>query len=236
MDGNNFMKLNIKELLDFFDDKKDSQKGDAGALMAIFGEDLNASAYKHFRKNKVEILEDRVNQGLKKEKRLDRWILDKKNKKLFQCEIKSCAATAIGGKQLKSDAGDEEIKKVTSYHCNRELENIFSKRVKHPNSITKVLLKMRSPERYRNISKIEPLLIYWMPITFDKKGLNPWSILPIRPLHLSIKTEFPKLGIFSVSLYLRQLYKKGKGKRFIDLDMPHFDHRMRIIKKIQNQK
>ena len=54
------MKLNIKELLDFFDDRKDSQKGDANALMAILGEDLNASVYKHFRANKIDILEESV--------------------------------------------------------------------------------------------------------------------------------------------------------------------------------
>lgn len=230
------MKLNIKELLDFFDDKKDSQKGDANALIAILGEDLNASVYKDFRKNKVEILEESISQGSKKEKRLDRWILDKKSKKLFQCEIKNWAATAIGGKQLKSNANDEETKKVVKYYWNRELNNNLSKRVKHPNGVTKVLLKMRPPNGYRNISKIEPLLIYWMPISSDKKGLNPLSILPVKPLHLSINPNFSKLHIFSVSLYLRQLYKKGKGRKFIDLDMPHFEHRIKILTKFQNKK
>ncbi|MDO8513925.1 MAG: hypothetical protein Q7S50_00050, partial [bacterium] len=57
------MRLNIKELLDFFDDKKDSQRGDANALMSILGEDLNASAYRHFRRNKVDILNDSVLPG-----------------------------------------------------------------------------------------------------------------------------------------------------------------------------
>ena len=82
------MKLNIKELLDFFDDKKDSQKGDANALIAILGEDLNASVYKDFRKNKVEILEESISQGSKKEKRLDRWILEKKIKNYFNVRLK----------------------------------------------------------------------------------------------------------------------------------------------------
>lgn len=230
------MKLNIKELLDFFDDKKDSQKGDANALIAILGEDLNASVYKSFRENKVEILEESISQGSKKEKRLDRWILDKKNKKLFQCEIKNWAATAIGGKQLKSNANDEETKKVVKYYWDRELNNNLSKRAKHPNGVTKVLLKMRPPNRYKNISKIEPLLIYWMPISSDKKGLNPLSILTVKPLHLSINPNFSKLHIFSVSLYLRQLYKKGRGQKFIDLDMPHFEHRIKILTKFQNKK
>lgn len=230
------MKLNIKELLDFFDDKKDSQKGDANALIAILGEDLNASAYKNFRENEVEILEESVSQGLKKEKRLDRWILDKKNKKLFQCEIKNWAATAIGGKQLKSDANYEEINEVVKYHWRRELNNNFSKRVKHPNGVTKVLLEMKSPDEYRNMSKIESLLIYWMPISSDKKGLNPLSVLSVEPLKRVIDTKFSKLHIFSVSLYLRQLYKKGNGQNFINLDMPHFEHRIKILTKFQNKK
>ena len=50
------------------------------------------------------------------------------------------------------------------------------------------------------------------------------------------KSKFSKLHIFSVSLYLRQLYKKGEGQKFIDLDMPHFEHRIKILTKFQNKK
>jgi len=227
------MKLNIKELLDFFDDKKDSQRGDASALMAILGEDLNSSVYKHFRKCKVEIINDPVLPGTNKGQILDRWIVDKR--KLYQCEIKNWGATAIGGKQLRSDAGDEDIKKVSDYHWKRELGSHFSNKSEQPNRITKVLLKMKPPDKYSGISKIEPLLIYWMPISSDKKGLNPLSILSIKPLGLKIGTKFSKLYIFSVSLYLRQLYRKGKGQKFIDLDMPHLEHRMEILAKFQGK-
>ena len=96
------MKINIKELLDLFDDKKESEKGDANAIMSILGEDLNAAAYRHFRKDEVDILKENVVQGFQGGKHLDRWILDKKENRLFQCEIKNWAATAIGGKSLKS--------------------------------------------------------------------------------------------------------------------------------------
>jgi len=235
------MKLNIKELLDFFDDKKDSQKGDANALISVLGEDLNASVYKNFRNNEVKILNESVTLNKKKDdgtrgKELDRWIVDRKNRKLFQCEIKNWAATAIGGKRLKSNASDEETKKIVKYYWDRELNNNLSKRAKHPNGVTKVLLKMEPPNGYRNISKIEPLLIYWMPISSDKRGLNPLSILPVKSLHLSINPNFSKLHIFSVSLYLRQLYKKGRGRKFIDLDVPHLEHRIKILTKLQNKK
>jgi hypothetical protein len=219
------MKLDIKELLDFYDDKKDSKKGDANALMAMFGEDLNASSYKHFRDNKVDILEDPVVQGFKGGKQLDRWILDDENNKLFQCEIKNWAATAIGGKQLKSDASEEEIKEIVEYHRDN-LHRVLSNKVKHPSGVSKVFLKMKTPERYKML-KVEPLLIFWMPISFDK--LESSSNVSISSLGLP--TEFSKLYIFSVSLYLRQLYKNGIG--FIDLGMPHLDHRIKILSKLQ---
>lgn len=228
------MKLNIKELLDFLDDKKDSQRGDPTALIAVFGEDLNASAYKHFRKNNVEILNDPVLTGNKKGKRLDRWILDKKNNKLFQCEIKNWAATAIGGKILKSDASNDETRKVVEYYWKRELNNNLSNKGVHPNLVTKVLLKMKLPREYGSIPKVEPLLIYWMPISSDINGSNPLSVISVKSLNLLIKTEFLKIHIFSVSLYLRQLYKKGKGQKFIDLDTPHFEHRMKLLNRLKN--
>ena len=229
------MKLNIKELLDFFDDARDSRKGDANALIAMFGEELNASVYKHFKKDKVEILPDSVLPGTKKGKRLDRWIFDKKAKKLYQCEIKNWAATAIGGKRLKLDANNEEIKEVIDHYWKRELNRRFSKEVEHPNGVSKVLLKMKLPKGYSDVKKVEPLLIYWMPIYLDKKGLNPFSVIPIKSLHVRIKTTFLKLYIFSVSLYLRQLYKNGKGQKFIDLDMSHLDRRIKILNKLQNK-
>lgn len=228
------MKLNIKELLDFFDDKIDSKKGDASALMAILGEDLNASAYKHFREDKVEILNDSVLPGTNKGKRLDRWIIDKENSTLYQCEIKNWAATAIGGRQLKSNASDEETIRVVDYYWKQQLSNDLSSKGEHPNGVTKVLLKMNPPEKNKYVSKIEPLLIYWMPISSNINKLEPLSIVPVVSLELPVETEFSTLYIFSVSLYLRQLYRQGE--RFINLDMPNFEHRMEILTKFQNEK
>jgi hypothetical protein len=222
------MRLNIKEILDFFDGIKDSQKGDANAVSTILGEDLNASSYKHFRKGGVNILNDSVLLGGKNGKRLDRWIVDIKRKKLYQCEIKSWAATAIGGKKLETYASNEKIKTVAKYHWDREQKISFSKNISHPNGVSKVLLPMRPPVRYKNF-KIEPLLIYWMPISSDKKGLNPLSFITNFPF----KTTFLKLHIFSVSLYFRAYIKSGK--KYIDLDMPNFEHRMKILRKIQNK-
>ena len=224
------MRLNIKELLDFFDGKKDSQKGDANSLMAILGEDLNVAIYKDFRKNKVEVLEDSVLTGLKKGKRLDRWVLD--GKKLYQCEIKNWAATAIGGKKLEAEADPKEIKEVSSYHWERELKTNLSDEADYPNGVNKVLGKMKPPVKCESFN-VEPLLIYWMPITADSNGLDPLSVLSLKTLpNLAKNTKFSKLDIFSASLYLRQLYKQGKGQKFIDLDLPNFNRRLKLLTKL----
>ena len=225
------MKFNIKGLLDFFDDKKDSLKGDPNALIAMFGEELNAAVYKHFRRDKVEVLECSVVPGTNKGHRLDRWILDKENNKLLQCEIKNWAASAIGGKRLISDATDEQIKAVVSYYWKHQLRESFSNKKEQPNGITKVLLKMKYPAGYENISKIEPLLIYWMPISSDENTLEPFSTVSLSNFDLPmITTEFSELHIFSVSLHLRQLLKR---QSYIDLDLPHLKRRLKTLANLQ---
>lgn len=224
------MKLNIKELLDFFDDTP--SRGNASAIVGMLGEDLNAAVYRHYSDNNVEVLEDSVVQGFKGGKNLDRWILDTKKNRLYQVEIKSWSATAIGGRRLKHDAGDEETLRIARYYWDQQMNSSFSKEKKHPNNVSKVLLKMKHLENRTNISVVESLLLFWMPITSDRVGLNPVSKITIEHLHSVIETEFKELTIFSVSLYLRQLYKKGMGEKFIDLELPHFKERMNILARL----
>ena len=70
-----------------------------------------------------------------------------------------------------------------------------------------------------------------MPITNDKTSLNPLSYIFVKKLKLSIKSPFPTLYIFSVSLYLHSLLKEGK--KTIELDLPNFTHRMKILESFQ---
>ncbi len=224
------MKLNIKDLLDFFDDQVDSKKGDANAIISMMGEELNAAVYKHFRNNEVKLLDDPVTQGTKRGHRLDRWIVD--GSQLLQCEIKNWAATAIGGARLRSDANDDEIKKIVEHYWKGQLKTDLSGEKEHPNGVTKVLIPMKRPAGYETF-KINPLLIYWMPISSDERGLNPLSIIAVKTLNLPNEmNKFLDLYVFSVSLYLRQIYQKGKGSSLIDLDLPNFMRRIEILDKL----
>ena len=218
--------------MDFFDDRKDSERGDANALITLLGEELNASTYKHFRKDKVEILNRAPSFGTKKGNRLDRWIVDRENNRLLQCEIKNWAASAIDGKRLKSDASDEDTRRVVEYNWKNQLNVQLSNNIKHPGKVSKVLLKMKLPKEHETL-KTEPLLIYWMPISLDRNGKEPLSKISVKMLGLPIESTFTNLYIFSVSLYLRQLYKNGKGEKDINLDMAHLERRIKILNKLK---
>jgi hypothetical protein len=232
----NKMEISIKKIIEFFDDKSDHHKGDVNAVVSVLGEDLNIAIYEHFRKNKIDILENSVTQGFRGGKYLDRWVVDKKENILWQCEIKNWSATAIGGKELKINARPDSVREVVNYYWNREFEDggSFSKKPKekHPNGVSKALLEMKKPRGYEK-SKVSPLLIYWMPISLNSINLSPLSVVSVKKLDLPIATKFKKLYIFSVSLYLRQLYKKGQLS--IILDMPAFERRLGILKTLSKK-
>jgi hypothetical protein len=171
-----------------------------------------------------------VTQGTKSGHRLDRWIVD--GNLLHQCEIKNWAATAIGGKQLKSDANSLEIGAIAKEHWDQQLKSDLSEFGNHPNGVTKVLLKMKPPDKYKSL-EVAPLLIYWMPISPDKEELNPLFLVPVENFNLPMKNIFSKLSVFSVSLYLRQLYNAGSGEKIIDLEMPKFEHRTKIMERFK---
>lgn len=237
------MKLNIKELLGFFDDGTES-RGHASAIVGVLGEDLNASVFKHYleeKGSKVIIFDGPVTQGTKIGLRLDRWIyVESKDstKTLYQCEIKSWSATAFGGRSLAINIDEENLRNISQYHWGRQ-KNVFSTSTM-PNYLSKVLLKM-NPHRNNNLKQYlekqkinydqKPLLIYWMPISSDNKDSKPFFNEKVFNLGIRFPSSFKNIDIFSVSLYFR--YLLGEGKEYIDLEMPHFEHRMKVITKFQ---
>jgi hypothetical protein len=229
------MKINIEEAIKFFDDTPDGG-GLASSIVGLIGEDLNAWAFKHFmeseNKAEVKILTDIVTTGSKKGKRLDRWIYVKEKSKetLYQCEIKNWSSTAIGGRRLKLDADLINKQQVAQYYWNHQLttelmDNNF------PGIVTKVLLdNMIVPDRYNKV-EVNPLVIYWMPIS-NTDQLNPYFKVPVSTINNSkIRTKFKDLNIFSVSLYLRGLLEKSNKKELI-IDLPNVKNRLDALNKI----
>lgn len=205
--------------------------------MGMIGEELNACAFKHYMDAKghsARILLDekgkpiRTTQGTQRGKRLDRWIVVNREGKqvLYQCEIKNSSSTAIGGRCLKVEADEDEIRRTAHYNWSRDARTAFSDRV-FPNNLTKVFVKMKLPKGYK---RALPLLIYWQPIS-NSNNLKPFFAIPIsRFKNTAIKTGFRKLYIFSVSLYFRQLLKNNK--KVVSFDMPISEYRIKILKSL----
>lgn len=233
------MNINIEKLINFLDNPKKGDNKHASAIIGILGEDINAAAFTNYLKRhnngKVVILNQSPRPGTKKGKRLDRWIYVKENKNkkevLYQCEIKNWAASAIGGKKLPIDSSKEEIKRVADFNWKRQIKKHFQDKKEQPNLLTKVLLTMKSPEQYSKI-KIEPLLIYWMPVLKLDGDLNPLFSISVKNLNMLNfpDSSFDVLNIFSVSLYLRNLL--DNGVKTFSFCMPDAERRIEILNDI----
>lgn len=251
---NNEVQLNVKEILRFFDEKKSENKGHVSSVIALVGEDLGAGLFQHYLREQehyhnVEILRDPnghtvgCSTGKKTGPRLDCWIYveDKKGKQfLFQTEIKSWSAYAVGGNKLEVDASDKVIKEFAIDRWERYKKEFFKpqaikdekkrkKKEENAKKVLKVLKEMKPPdiEEYKDLKPV-PLLILWVVIhpkgkkesyflhSFDKLPKLLWG-----------KPIAKKIHFFSVSMYLRSL--RDKGKKTIKIEMPSFASRVKWI-------
>lgn len=213
----------IESLLSFLDNPDIADRKHASSIVGVIGEDLAAGVYVHYRKLYVHVLhEENVTEGNKGGKWLDRWIADDGNKILYQCEIKSWSASAIGGHNLDIDAPTEEIKRVASHYMMGLNKNFVSEQ--QPNHVTKVLKNMKPLKGVDYTAyTVKPLLIVWMPVMNESEILTP--SFEIRDLPEF--SEFDSLEIFSVSLYLRELL--AVGIKEIEIDAPSIKRRMSLL-------
>ena len=230
------MKINIKQILHLFDEKAGNNelKGHATSVTGFLGEDLNAAVFVHYGKSmgaKVKLLPNNVTTGKQKGPRLDRWIFWQKNESiLYQTEIKSWSSWAIGSKPLLLMAKDDEIARAAEKDWERELKEDYNKKNTH-GRVSKVLKKMIVPEDFRK-KKIEPLVIHWRVI--NPSGIEPFFKFPVKKLDIKFETNFSNINYFSVSLYLRKLLKKGK--KYIKVEIPHVEERLKIVNNLLRKK
>lgn len=234
------MKLNLKSLLTFLDDPRIGDNKHSSAITGVIGEDLNAAAFVHYLGKdgtwETAISVDSPTPGTRTGKRLDRWIRTRNKKTgeqiLYQCEIKNWAASAIGGHRLPVDCSEEEVRQAAAHYWKGQLKNHFQDSGQ-PNNVTKVLLPMKLPEQYIGL-RVEPLLIYWMPMSNSGKGNpEPFFRIPISELGLPnafVRAPFETLNIFSVSFYFRELLKSGE--KTLSLVLPNAERRVEVFSEI----
>ena len=212
------LRINVKRLLEFFDEKPGESVGHATAIVGVIGEDLGASLLKHYlectRNAKVSILPGTPKTGNKKGPRLDRWVdvvWPDGSGRLFQTEIKNWSAHAIGGRPLKVNASPDEVATFGIEHWQGHVKSMHNQW----KPIYKVLTPMKKPRDVDLSHTVEPLLIYWWVI--HPEGLNESFFSH----DLDASTEFSRLWLFSMSSYLR-----GLNEDAIELEMPHAAKRM----------
>jgi hypothetical protein len=215
------MKIAPKKIIEFFDERAKSESHDGSdvtAIIGLLGEDLLLGILQHYWKSnegaESKILTYKCNRGSLKGSRLDGWLLKKSRGKgeLYQVEVKNWAVYAIGGKELKSNATEQELQSYSKRNWN----NIFASETIPGKHISKVLEPMKRPRGYENITPI-PLLCFWFYIGESIK--SPYS----KRRYLNGKA----VHVFSASAYLRMLKDD-----YIDIIMPRAERRMRLISKL----
>ena len=247
-DAISLVKIGVKDLLCFFDEKPDGSEGHA---TGIVGEDLNTACFQHYLKSRgarVSVLKapksnkpHRVNRGNGKGPWLDRWIeVDWPcgAKTVFQTEIKNWSAHAIGGKKLSVSASSEEI---TKYKQTRWEGHWVVQRHASREAITaKVLVRMKPPNGVDE-EIIRPLLIFWEALgPQDQADSHLFRInAPTCDFPFELPGKWPdphespdlwmfsELWVFSVSSYLRSIQNTS-----IELDMPNAAARLQILNRL----
>lgn len=144
-------KLNLRELLNFYDHRVPSSNHHASAINAVLGEDLAVALLVHYLKGLglgVIVLGEVCTQGTRRGYRLDKWIAfeSASESAIYQVEIKNWSAHSIGGKSVKPDA-DEDF--MREFRLSRWLYQFnVEAQIPSQKETLKVLTKMRVPAEF----------------------------------------------------------------------------------------
>ncbi len=221
-------KLNIKNIVEFFDHKDALDGKHASSISGLLGEELAAGLLNHYLENdncQVEILPEKPTEGKRKGKWLDRWIKVNKNNSTtyYQTEIKNWCSHSLGGQAIPLNSTDEEL---IRYAHNRFYEQWDSQQQKfNDEKVAKVLKVMKTPSMANLTSdKIQPLVCYWFPILSNSQK----EVTPI--FTIACSGSFETLTFFSMSVYLRQLLRRKIET--LEVPMPLFEERKNKLEKM----
>ncbi len=241
--------INVDEILSFFDEKPDWADRHSAAIVAMLFEDLAAATLQHcLIKNgatAVNIRPEPVTTGQKRGPWLDRWIeadLCDGTKAIFQTEMKSISAQALGHKTIALDATSAVFEQHEQENWDRQWDP--DKYTLIHQRIAKVLIPMRRPPGTEHRTLL-PLLICWNPMKpvecaqrkdqvdgghlFSVTGVTYQFTFP-KPHSWKINPKFTDLWVFSVSSYLRSIRHEIAGP--LELTMPNAAQKMRALQRV----
>jgi hypothetical protein len=218
-------RLNLRELLNFYDYTVESSNTHASAVNAVLGEDLAVAFLLHYFKSLgygVLALDQACTQGTKKGSRLDKWIAVQSASEsvIYQVEIKNWSAHSIGGNVVERPDDPDYMREFRVKRWNYQFDAM--KKVPSQAGALKVLTKMRVPDQYSNTHSQQPLLCFWEPLHQhgDSEALFEVEV---------VSEAFTQLKVFSMSNYVSLLLKTSET---LEVEMPDADARIDWMQKL----
>ena len=211
-------RLNLRELLNFYDYRVESSNTHASAVNAVLGEDLAVALLLHYFKSLgygVLALDQACTQSTKKGSRLDKWIAVQSASEsvIYQVEIKNWSAHSIGGRVVERPDDPDYMREFRVKRWNYQFDSV--KKVPSQAGALKVLTKMRVPGQYSNTHSQQPLLCFWEPLHQhgDSEALFEVEV---------VSEAFAQLKVFSMSNYVSLLLRTTET---LEVEMPDADAR-----------
>jgi hypothetical protein len=214
--------LNIRQILQFFDEDKEATKH-SNAIKTIIGEELMlALLLEYFKQEEIyaSIIAQPCTTGKKKGYRLDAWVKVQEpmssNPFFYQVEVKSWSAHGIGRQSTFIDS------KWTDFcEYKRKIWGHYWKNGRFgTDEVNKVLTPMNPPE---SSATVKPLACLWEMMHPDGDE-NPFFTV-----EAGQDSYFREVSVFSVSSFLRGL---SSNKTELILDLPDLSERLEWLNKI----
>jgi hypothetical protein len=216
--------LNIRQILQFFDEDKKATKH-SNAIKTIIGEELMlALLLEYFKREGIcaSVIPQSCTTGNKKGNRLDAWVKVQdpisRNPFFYQVEVKSWSAHGIGRQGTFID-----YNWIKSEFCEykRKIWGHYWKNSRFSmDAVNKVLTPMLSPDS--NVT-VKPLACLWE-MMHPEGDENPFFTVEIDK-----NSDFQKVYIFSVSSFLRNL---SPNEPELMLNLPVLSKRLEYLNKI----
>lgn len=217
------LKVNVKGLLAFFDEKVHGSEHHATPIVAVAGEDLGLGLLIHHMESighTVDSLCYKCSQRKVSGPRLDAWIKvrDSSGDVLYQVEVKNSSTHAIGGKDWKLPVNVTE-QELADYKI-RRWDNEWNKHGFSYNGLKKVLIKMIPPVHTQ--LPIRPLACIWLAVHPSGKTEPLFDVKIDEP-----QRDFDRAWVFSMSSYLRSL-----NSEWIEIRMNRAVQRFKWIREL----
>lgn len=208
------MKVNIRELLAFYDEDS-MARTHANAIKTFVGEELGlALLIEYFRRSNVEarLLDHSCKAS---NDWLDGWVEAKFNSGTvhYQVEVKSWSYHSKGGRRLPLNCTPQQL---SDYKRRTWLDYWDGTQFRAP-ALRKVMTPMKRPP---NVSHVEPLASLW-------PAMHPSGLTDVLFSVPVSGPDFERLWVFSASAFLRTLPEK-----VVDLDLPIASERIRWLQRI----